>query len=222
MKLFSLIPVVFTAILLLGCTAITMTHYISPAASGARTWREHQVQDVGLDLGGPANSLQLDTHGLRFHVSCRNKGYTGLLSGPLLFPVIPIVLLGPLVREPLETDPLEIHLDLEPIGEPVGDPFAFTPGRVELRDNDDRRMRLEEIHVTRWVGRSWERTKLPTDDTISVKGPTPLVFLFEVPSESRGSRFRLSLDGLTQSGTSIALPTIELRAASGFVLEMGP
>jgi hypothetical protein len=159
--------------------------------------------------------------------ACWNDGYTPLLVGPFVFPILPIFILSPIFREPLETDQLKIAIHLEPIGEPIG----FTPGRVEVVGADGTRLKIREI---RWGpgGRQPRITdsvyvhleslnELSTEDTVVLTGPSLFVFQFGT-SETVGSRFRVTVNEMTQSGSSVALPAIELTVASGLELQMGP
>ena len=204
-----------------------MSHYISPAAPGAISSRDPLSPDVASIISGPANSLRLETDSLRLGFACWNDGYTPLLAGPLVFPILPTFILAPIFREPLETDQLEIAIHLEPIGEPIG----FTPGKVEVVDAEGTPLKVREI---RWGpgGRQPRITdsmyvhleslnELSAEDTVVLTGPSLFVFQFGT-SETVGSRFRVTVNGMMQSGSSVVLPAIELTVASGLELQMGP
>jgi hypothetical protein len=142
-----------------------------------------------------------------------------------VFPVLPIVLLAPIFREPLKNDELEIAVHLEPIGVPI----SFTPGRVEVLNANGRPLRIREIRsgpggpprINDNVY-SPPKNKLSTEDTVVLTEPTLFVFFFEPTSKTIGSRFRVTIHGVTQSGSSVALPVIQLTAATGLELQMGP
>jgi hypothetical protein len=224
MRQIALISVVFAGISLVGCTMIQMSHYISPAAPGATLSRGPLSPDLASIYSGPANSLRLETDRLRLGFACWNDGYTPLLIGPFVLPVLPIVILSPILREPLKTDPLKIAVHLEPIGEPV----AFTPGRVEVVDAHGTPLQIREIRSG--PGRPPRvsdsvyvppKNELSTEDTVVVTEPSLFVLQFAA-SNTVGSRFRVAVNGVTHSGSSLALPAIELTVASGVELQLGP
>ena len=225
MRRISLISVAFVGISLVGCTVIQMSHYIGSTAPGATLSRDPLSADVSHLFSGPPNSLRLQTDSLRLGFSCWNDGYTPLLVGPFVFPFFPIVLLSPILREPLKTDELEfaVHLD------PMGVPMSFTPGMVEVLDANGRPLRIREIRSgpggpprINHNAYSPPKNKLPIEGTVALTEPTLFVFYFQPTRKTIGSRFRVTIHGLTQSGSSVALPVIELTAATGLELQMGP
>jgi hypothetical protein len=212
MRLISAISLGSVGVLLVGCTLIQISHYLSPTAPGGISSRHPLGGDVAAIYSGPPNFLQLETDSLRLGFSCRNEGYTTLLAGPLLFPVFPIVVFSfsPIVRKPLKTDRLEIALEIEPMRQPL----RFTPGKVEIEDATGVPLRAREI---------WYRgRKLSAKDTVTVTKPMLFVLEFEAASEAGRSRFQVTVNGVTVSGSSVVLPPIEVAPGNGLELQMAP
>ena len=216
--------IVLAGISLAGCTIIQVSHYISPAAPGAILSRDPLSPDVASIYSGPANSLQLKTDRLRLGFACWNAGDTPLLIGPLVFPILPIVVFFPILREPLKTDPLKIAVYLEPLGEPL----AFTPGRVEVVDADGTPLQIREIRSGPGEppsvnSRTYEslENELSTEETVVLTEPTLFVFQFAA-SNTAHSRLHVTVNGVTDAGSALALSSIELTFASGVELQMAP
>jgi hypothetical protein len=209
----------------IGCTLIQVSHYMSPEAPGAAYSRDPLGFDVASIYSGPPNSLTLETDVLRLGLSCWNAGYTPILIGPAVFPVLPIVLLAPVLGEPLETDPLRLALYLEPKLEPIG----VVPGRVEVVDTQNGALAITEVrvgpgsppHINDSLDTSrWD--EVTSEEEIIVERPMLFVLEVEGTKEASRSSIQVTVESVTHLGSQLKLPVIRLTSGSGLEMQMGP